>query len=31
MEGARDLLKEVLPMADGTLTSKAQSMHDDLG
>ena len=31
MEGARDLLQEVLAKADGTLKSKAQSMLDDLG
>ena len=31
MEGARDLLQEVLAKADGTLRSKAQSMLDDLG
>ena len=30
MEGARDLLQEVLAKADGTLRSKAQSMLDDL-
>ena len=31
MEGARDLLQEVLAKADGTLKSKAQGMLDDLG
>ena len=30
MEGARDLLQEVLAKADGTLKSKAQSMLDDI-
>jgi pilus assembly protein FimV len=31
MEGARDLLQEVIAKADGTLRSKAQTMLDELG